>query len=122
MFPGPHGTIRALMTPVSSSSSQRNLCQVALAVGVPADPAPRAVRGMEHHERPGSGGVDRPDRARHVRERVAVEHVWVALQLPQDDRAVRSLLLVEGPVSAYVVDKGHGGIVAVVYSNRGMRR
>ena len=44
------------------------------------------------------------------------EALRVGLQLPQVDRAVRCLLLVEGPVGAYVVDEGHEGIV------RGCRR
>lgn len=66
---------------------------------------------MEHHERLRFGGIDRPDRARHMRERRAVEDVRVGFQLLEDDLPVSDLLLVERPVGAYVGDERHGGIV-----------
>ena len=88
--------------------AQRHPLQVTLSVGVPADPAPRSVRVVEHHERLGDGRIDRPDRARHMRERVAVEHVRVGFQLLEDNLAIGCLLLVEGLVGAYVGGEGHG--------------
>ena len=96
MFPGPHGTMRASATPgLLLQFAQRHLFQVALSVGVPAYPAPRPVRVVEHHERLGRGRVDRPDRARHMRERVALEDPRVGFQLSEDNLAIGCLLLVE---------------------------
>ena len=43
-----------------------------------------------------------------MRERVAVEHVRVGFQLPEDNLAIGCLLLVEGLVGAYVGGEGHG--------------
>ena len=44
-------------------------------------------------------------------ERVALEDERVGFQLSDDNLAIKGLLLVEGPIGAYVVDEGHGGIV-----------
>ena len=63
------------------------------------------------HEGFGRAGVDRPDRARHVRGRRTVERMRIGLQSLKDGRSVRGLLLVEGPVRAYVVDERHEDIV-----------
>ncbi len=115
MFPGPHGTMRASATPVSSSNSRSATCSRSRS---PSACPPIQLHDpyvfVEHHERLGRGRVDRPDRARHMRERVALEDPRVGFQLSEDNLAIGCLLLVEGLVGAYVGGEGHGGIVQPV--------
>ena len=91
--------------------TQRYAGEVAFAICVSTDSRPGVIDVVVHQQRVGGRGVDRPDGARHVCERGALEHVRVGLKLTQNNLLDGRFLLVKGCVGAYVVDEAHGGIV-----------